>query len=391
VLDHELWYKKKVSIFEILQQVDNDVFRNAVREAVMQADDVRIAELSGQLSASQQPPRFINSILGKHNAVPLERRRELLRTAVIRYPSDVDLLVSLHLSYKEDADESMRWAQAAVAANPNIPVTLEHLASSLARKKEWESAVACWRKAITLSPNYAIAHMHLGGALRELGDFVGAEAELRLAVELYPELFGTHYNLGAFLCDNKQDFEGAIDCFRKAIELCPDLCFCYSSLGGALGANGDIDGAIAAYLKAIELDTPDAMVHLQLASRLIGDKKELDEGILQIRAAIQLDPEMSYAHYFLGIMLEEKDLGAAISSYRRAVDLDPKNADCQNSLGIALYRSGQWQESHDALLESIELGEDGPYNWLYLAMSNWQLNQKEKAMDWYNKSIAWRA
>lgn len=390
VLDQQLWYKKKVSIFEILQQVDNDVFRNAVREAVMHADDVKIAELSGQLSASQQPPRFINSILGQHDAVPIERRRELLKTAVIRYPSDVDLLVSLHLSYKEDADESMRWAQAAVAANPNIPLTLEYLASSLARKKEWASAVAYWRKAITLSPNYAIAHMHLGGALRELGDFVGAEAELRLAVELYPELFGTHHNLGAFLCDNKQDFEGAIDCFRKAIELCPDLCFCYSSLGNALGANGDIDGAIAAYRKAIELDTPDAMVHLKLASRLIGDKKEFDEGIPHIRAAIQLEPGISYAHYFLGIMLEEKDLEAAISSYRRAVELDPKNADYQNSLGIALYRVGQWQEADEALLASIGLGNDKPHLWLFLAMANWHVDRKDKALDWYTKSLNWR-
>jgi Flp pilus assembly protein TadD len=205
VLDELLMYERKVSVLELLRQLDSDPFRDAMREAVIQADDSKITELSGQAAASQQPPRFIINFLANHNAIAIERRKRFLEEAVIRYPSDVSLLVALYLLSLQinDADESLRWAQAAVSANPNIPVSLEYLANSLDRKKDWESAITLRRKAISLSPNYAIAHMHLGSALSQIGDLEGAEAELRTAVELYPELFGTHFNLGAFLCDKK--------------------------------------------------------------------------------------------------------------------------------------------------------------------------------------------
>ena len=43
------------------------------------------------------------------------------------------------------------------------------------------------------------------------------------------------------------------------------------------------------------------------------------------------------------------------------------------------------------MLKSIELGNDGPYNWLFLAMANWQLEEKDKAQEWYQKSQAWKA
>jgi serine/threonine protein kinase/Flp pilus assembly protein TadD len=393
VLDELLMYERKASVLELLRQLDSDPFRDAMREAVIQADDSKITELSGQAAASQQPPRFISNVLANHNAIAIERRMRFLEEAAIRYPSDVNLLVALYLLSLQinDADESLRWAQAAVSANPNIPVSLEYLANSLDRKKDWESAIALRRKAISLSPNYAIAHMHLGSALSQIGDLEGAEAELRTAVELYPELFGTHFNLGAFLCDKKHDFEGAIECFRKAIKLQPDFSYSHSNLGNALGNNGDIDGAIEEYRKAIELGRNDAMVHLKLASRLIGDKGELDDGISHIRTAILLEPEHHFAHHFLGLALEMRDTDEAIASYRKAVELDPKNADYQQTLGIALFRKGQWQEASDALIVSIEQGNDKPQLWLYLAMANFNLDQKDNAMDWYKKSVEWRS
>ena len=388
-MDQLLLQDPTTSIRSMLRQLDTDKYRNTIRDAVLADDKGKIAELGSQTDALQQPPGFA-AILGQSEAIPIERRRELLKWAVLQQPDELGLLMTLGSLFMDDIDERLRWGQAAVSARPESAVAQSFLANALYAKKDVDGAIACGRKSIELSPNYAIAHMNLGSALREKGDLDGAEAELQIAVDLYPTLFATHNNLGAFLCDNKKDFEGAIVCFRRAIELCPDFSPCHSNLGHALAGKGDIDGAIAAYRKAIELGTRDAMDHLKLASRLIGDKGEFDDGILQIRAAIQLDPKLTYAHYFLGVMLEEKDLDGAIASYRKAVELDPKDADYQKTLGAALYRSGQWQEASEALLEAIGLGKDKPHLWLFLAMTNWQLDEKDTALDWYKRSLEWR-
>lgn len=464
-LDQLLLTEKTAHVRSILQYLDNDIYRNSVRDAVMADDHTKIAELSNQNDALQQPTNFA-IFLSESGAIPAQRRQELLKQAVLKKPDDIGLLMTLGSLFIDDIDERLRWGQAAVSARPESAAAHSFLADALNAKKDVDGAIRCWHKSIELSPDYAIAHTNLGNALREKGDFDGAEAELQIAVELYPTLFATHLNLGAFLCDDKHDFERATDCFRRAIELYPDFPACHSNLGHALRGKRDIDGAIAAYRRSIELSPREAMVHLKLASLLIGDKGDLDDGLFHIRAAIEADPEEKIAHHFLGVVLEESDSESAIACYRKVVEIDPKDAEAHcklghalskqgdldgamecyrkglelnpqdanahnsaawtlattadrasqyscsqqavewarrandlepnnggllKTLGVALYRTGQRQDANKVIRQSIELGFNRPENWLFLAMSHWQLNEKDKAQEWYDKSLAWKA
>ena len=81
----------------------------------------------------------------------------------------------------------------------------------------------------------------------------------------------------------------------------------------------------------------------------------------------------------------------AVAWARRACELVPNNSAQLNTLGVALYRAEQWQEASDALQKSIEFGADVPHNWLFIAMSHWQMDQKDKAKEWYDKSLTMQA
>ena len=61
-----------------------------------------------------------------------------------------------------------------------------------------------------------------------------------------------------------------------------------------------------------------------------------------------------------------------------------------NTLGVTFYRAEQWQDAIDALQKSIEHDLDVPGNWLFLAMSHWHLDQKDKAKEWYDKALAYQ-
>jgi tetratricopeptide (TPR) repeat protein len=71
--------------------------------------------------------------------------------------------------------------------------------------------------------------------------------------------------------------------------------------------------------------------------------------------------------------------------------LAPKSGSYRNTLGVALYRAGEWKAAIEALEESERLAPDKYLhsNGLFLAMAHWQLGQKDEARAWYDRTIAW--
>ncbi len=65
---------------------------------------------------------------------------------------------------------------------------------------------------------------------------------------------------------------------------------------------------------------------------------------------------------------------------------------------IALAASTEHGAVADGLQNSVFLkthcvkchGIDVPHNWLFIAMAHWQLDQKDHAEQWYDKSLAWQ-
>ncbi len=195
------------------------------------------------------------------------------------------------------------------------------------------------------------------------------------------------------------EFEGALDCFRKAIRLTPDNPEAYLNIGILEHeANGDTDAAIASLQKAIELDANSSLAHSSLAQVCL-DADDIPRGILSYQKAMKLSPDDADLYNDAAWSLvtasgrdPRPDASSlAVEWARTAVELSPDDAAVLNTLGVALYRAKQWQEACNTLERSVELGSGGSYDWLFLAMANWQLDQKDKALAWYEKSMVWKS
>ncbi|MGE0697196.1 MAG: protein kinase [Pirellulales bacterium] len=81
----------------------------------------------------------------------------------------------------------------------------------------------------------------------------------------------------------------------------------------------------------------------------------------------------------------------AIEAADQATKTAPNDPMIFNTLGVAQYRAGQWEESIASLTKAEELAPDkhSGFNWFFQAMSNWQLDQKDEARTWYDKSVEW--
>ncbi len=160
---------------------------------------------------------------------------------------------------------------------------------------------------------------------------------------------------------------------------------------------GELEKAISKYRDTLRINSDYAPAH-----RGIGDafrqQGKLDQALKEFRTAIRLDPNLPVAQNNLAWALvtnpqadgSYRDLPEAIASAKMACELDLDNYAYLNTLGVSLYRSGDWKEAIDSLQDSVDLGADMPHNWLFIAMSQWQLGDKEQARTLYDKSIAWR-
>ncbi len=100
--------------------------------------------------------------------------------------------------------------------------------------------------------------------------------------------------------------------------------------------------------------------------------------------------ELNNASWLLATTPDERlrDPSLAVELARRAIQLEPTFANAYNTLGVALHRAGDWKESIHYLEKSMELRAGGDsFDWYFLAMAHWQLDQKSEALECYQKAL----
>jgi WD40 repeat protein/serine/threonine protein kinase len=82
--------------------------------------------------------------------------------------------------------------------------------------------------------------------------------------------------------------------------------------------------------------------------------------------------------------------GEAVALVKKALEHFPRAGPYWNTLGVAHYRGGDWKAAIAALEQSMSLSKGGSsFDFLFLAMAHWQLGEKTKAKEWYDKGAAW--
>jgi tetratricopeptide (TPR) repeat protein len=123
---------------------------------------------------------------------------------------------------------------------------------------------------------------------------------------------------------------------------------------------------------------------------------QFDQAITEHRKAIRIKEDYARAHNDLAWLLATsadhklRDYPQAVQSAKKAVQLAQGKGIYWNTLGVAIYRTGNWKEAIAALEKSMELTKGGnSFDWFALAMAYQQIGQKEKARRWYDKAVVW--
>ena len=176
------------------------------------------------------------------------------------------------------------------------------------------------------------------------------------SLRLSPENSGTSNALARALSDQGAalleagEKAKALEIFRRAQSLSEALPAAEFGVGRALEAMGDVDGAIQAYLRTIEIE-PAGYDPYQALDRIFAAQEKLGELEGLWREMVERHPDRQQAWFCLGLARERKDdLEGAIAAYEQSLRIAPESSGTQQAIARALRAAG-------ALLE--QRGEDG--------------------------------
>jgi eukaryotic-like serine/threonine-protein kinase len=205
------------------------------------------------------------------------------------------------------------------------------------------------------------------------------------AYELY--LKGRYF----WVTRTEASIQKAMDMFKQAIDKDPGyaaaysgLADCYSSLGfsfdvGSMAPKEVQPKAIAAVLKATELDGSLAEAHSSLAFIKLNYDWEWQESERAFKKAIELNPGWANGHHWYAHnLISAGRVAEAEAEGRRALQLDPLSPIMNAHLGWHYYFAREYDKSLEQLRKTLELVPD--YG-LALWYRGWNYEQKRMYAD----------
>ncbi|MBV9868536.1 MAG: tetratricopeptide repeat protein [Abitibacteriaceae bacterium] len=212
----------------------------------------------------------------------------------------------MELNQLSDAETALRHS---LAIKPH-PWSCIFLYDTLSRLDRDQEAMECLQEALKLDPEYEEAHYNLGCEYKLQNKYELAEYHLRRAIEIDPHYAVAYAELGVVLYSEAlarlrrdESDDGlraeAKQVLLKSIELKPDYGWSRLYLAELMWHLGKGKAAEEHFQAAVTI-WPDTLTYSYYGNFLFATDFDRAKAGQLLRKATELDPDYSYAHYFLG-------------------------------------------------------------------------------------------
>jgi tetratricopeptide (TPR) repeat protein len=145
-----------------------------------------------------------------------------------------------------------------------------------------------------------------------------------------------------------------------------------------LQEEGNLEEAIAAYHRKLELNSDDPWTHHHMGETL-AKLNRWDEAVTAYRHAIELKPDFCWSYHHLGDALaQQQQWEESATAFRRALELNPEHFGTYVGLGNSLAKLGQLDEAIAAYRRASELNPDA--DWIHSALANALQQRNQSAL-----------
>jgi len=204
----------------------------------------------------------------------------------------------------------------------------------LLESRQWDRALEVAREWLSQDPENPDAHLAAGHALVNLQQYPAAEVHVAKALAARPN-HGFALRLASIACFHQQKMAKADEHIQRAIELQPNDPMHWYQLALMRYRQGLLEAAEKHAKRALELQPENADTINLIAICQRGNPRGQ---LAQYLRALEIDPENGVVHTNLGAyyLNSAHDHAAAEASFRRALQCDPTNRAAQQNLFAVL-------------------------------------------------------
>jgi tetratricopeptide (TPR) repeat protein len=152
-----------------------------------------------------------------------------------------------------------------------------------------------------------------------------------------------------------QEIDKAVEAYEKALDIAPRHTESLVGLGHALRQKGDITGAIAVHKNAIAIAPNNGACYNELGADYLG-QNEIDLAIPALEKAVGLAPYSYRAYNNLGLAYaRQRNISDAVSMYEKAIAIRPDFALAYNNLGTLFLNPRGSQRAEVLFRKALEL------------------------------------
>ncbi len=281
-----------------------------------------------------------------------------------------------------------------LAAKPDDAEALIHRGWLFTHEKKWRDAIADLEHRLRIHPDDSDASWLLGEAYQETGNLAGALAVFGGLLERTPDDRDARLQRGLLALALSQP-DLAIADFSRILVAEPDLdraryrrAQALIRLGRHREALVDLDILIPKY------PGEDSLYDLRgIIREALGDHEQARADREKASALLPKDARTlnERAWDYATGPIDQRDPERAVAFARRAVALSPGQQLSLNTLGVALYRAGQYAQAISVLDQSLAAGkgEFDAFDLFFLAMAHQKLGHASQARDRFDRAVRW--
>ena len=259
------------------------------------------------------------------------------------------------------------WASIAQRPTARDRATLLKVYSTPQNTPQHDVAINILKKQLETNPTHTRTHYLLGTIYDDKGDTELAVASFKACLEINPD-FGPAREILLQVYQRVGLSQHAVDLLEETLKQMPSSND-YNTIGVMYYRTGEIDQAIAAFRKSLEMNpydpTPRNNLYQIFRERGIEALrvKAYQEAALYFGEALQFKPEDALLYRLMGdSYARDGDLKNAIAQYRKAFEFDPAELEIKQNLagylsnyGVQLTDAQRWEEAISAYQEALQL------------------------------------
>ena len=184
------------------------------------------------------------------------------------------------------------------------------------------------------------------------------------------------------------DLDGAIANYMRSVELDPRFHEAWYNMGNAYRAKGEHDRAIECYEKALAIK-PDSHGSWNNMGVAYSARGEHDRAIECYEKALAIKPDSHESWNNMGNAYRHKgDHNRAIECYEKALAIKPENHESWNNMGNAYSAKGEHDRAIECYEKALTIKPDNDEAWYNMGNACSDKGEHDRAIECYEKALA---